>query len=98
MSGTQETTRSVQVLIEGRVQGVYYRGWTQEQALGLGLSGWVRNRLDGVVEAIFSGPASQVGEMLRLCKEGPGDALVTTVDIIQEGATVGPSFEIKPTG
>ena len=66
--------RTVSVRIEGRVQGVYYRAWTDRTARELGLDGTVRNANDGSVEAVFSGPADKVAEMLRLCADGPPDA------------------------
>ncbi len=74
------SVKSVQVRIEGRVQGVWYRGWTVEQASRRGLDGWVRNRRDGSVEAVFSGAAEQVDDMLRACHEGPGMARVLRVE------------------
>lgn len=67
------------VRIEGRVQGVWYRGWTVQEATGRGLSGWVRNRSDGTVEALFAGDDAAVAEMVRLCWQGPPSALVTDV-------------------
>lgn len=70
---------SVRVRIEGRVQGVWYRGWTVQEANRLGLSGWVRNRLDGTVEAVFSGAPEAVGRMLELCRQGPPAARVDGV-------------------
>lgn len=72
--------RSVRVVILGRVQGVWYRGWTVDQAVALGLSGWVRNRRDGTVEAVFSGPAGAVEAMLARCNEGPSAARVEAVE------------------
>lgn len=72
-------TRSVQVRIEGRVQGVWYRGWTVQQATRRGLSGWVRNRSDGTVEAVFAGPSAEVDAMLEECRQGPPSALVTNL-------------------
>mgnify|MGYP001085032248 FL=1 len=54
--------KTVTVRIEGRVQGVYYRAWTDQTARRLDLDGWVRNRRDGSVEAVFSGLAPQVDE------------------------------------
>ena len=74
-------TRTVTVKIEGRVQGVYYRAWTDQTARSLGLDGWVRNASDGSVEAVFSGPAETVADMLERCKDGPRDAKVTAVTI-----------------
>ncbi|MGV1013874.1 MAG: acylphosphatase, partial [Methyloceanibacter sp.] len=71
-----EDRRTVTVRIEGRVQGVFYRAWTEDTARTLGLDGWVRNRRDGSVEAVFSGPAAQVEAMLRRCAQGPRDAEV----------------------
>ena len=65
--------RTVTVRIEGRVQGVYYRAWTDETARELGLDGSVRNASDGSVEAVFSGPADKVEEMLGV-RHGPPDA------------------------
>ncbi len=70
---------TVRVRITGRVQGVWYRGWTVDQATARGLSGWVRNRRDGSVEALFHGPVSVVGEMVEACRRGPPAARVDAV-------------------
>ena len=72
--------RSVQARISGRVQGVSFRAWTQEQAEVRGLRGWVRNLPDGSVEAVFAGPAGTVDEMLALCRAGPAVARVDSVE------------------
>ena len=63
--------KSVHVVISGRVQGVWYRAWTEGEAAGRGLNGWVRNRSDGTVEAVFSGTETEVAAMLDACKTGP---------------------------
>ena len=73
------------VVIRGRVQGVGYRAWTEYTALERGLSGWVRNRRDGSVEAVFSGPAEAVADMVDSCRRGPRGARIDAVDE-QEGA------------
>ena len=72
--------RAVRVVIRGSVQGVGYRAWASGLARALGLSGWVRNRRDGTVEAVFRGPADVVAEMLEDCAEGPPFATVEGVE------------------
>jgi acylphosphatase len=94
MSMAEAATRTVSVKIEGRVQGVYYRAWTNATARGLGLDGTVCNASDGSVAAVFSGPADKVDEMLKLCAKGPPDARVFKVTVIEEGGTVGPGFRV----
>jgi acylphosphatase len=71
--------RVVRVSIEGRVQGVAYRAWTVAEARRRGLSGWVRNRRDGSVEALFIGPAPAVAAMVGACEQGPPAARVAAV-------------------
>jgi acylphosphatase len=68
------------VLIRGRVQGVGYRAWTEVTALERGLEGWVRNRRDGSVEAVFSGPQGDVAAMIAECRRGPPGAWIETID------------------
>ena len=75
-----EPNRVVHVIIRGRVQGVGFRAWTQHQAELRGLAGWVRNRRDGSVEALFSGPDAAVGAMLKACREGPAGSRVERVE------------------
>jgi len=72
---------AVQARITGRVQGVWFRGWTREQARRLDLGGWVRNQPDGSVAALFVGPEAAVTEMLELCSQGPRSARVAGVAI-----------------
>lgn len=93
----QGERKAVLARIQGRVQGVWYRGWTVEKATGLGLSGWVRNRADGSVEALFAGPAAAVEAMLAACREGPPAAVVC--DVLAEPAEdPGPGgFHQRPT-
>jgi acylphosphatase len=67
------------VTIRGRVQGVGYRAWVEYQAMAYGLEGWVRNRRDGSVEALFAGAPDVVAEMIALCRRGPPIAKVHTV-------------------
>ena len=69
----------VRVVVFGKVQGVWYRSWTAEQARSRGLSGWVRNRCDGSVEAVFSGFDHQINRMVESCHEGPPSADVHSV-------------------
>jgi acylphosphatase len=68
------------IIIRGRVQGVGYRAWTEVTALKRGLQGWVRNRRDGSVEAVFSGPEHDVTAMIAICRNGPPGARVSAVD------------------
>jgi acylphosphatase len=89
--------KTVTVRIEGRVQSVYYRAWTEQSARRLNLDGWVRNRRDGSVEAVFAGPEAQVDEMLRRCAEGPPDAKVTSVTVTDEGGAPPSGFSVLPT-
>ena len=89
--------RTVTVKIEGRVQGVFFRAWTEQTARSLGLDGTVCNMGDGSVEAVFSGPAEIVGDMLRRCADGPSDAHVTKVTVVQEGGAVAPGFKVTKT-
>ncbi len=74
--------KRVQVAIIGRVQGVGFRASCQREAVSLGLTGWVRNRWDGAVEALFEGEPAAVDAMLMWCYEGPPMADVTRVEIM----------------
>jgi acylphosphatase len=69
-------TGSVRVAIRGRVQGVGFRAWVEYTALLRGLDGWVRNRRDGSVEALFVGPVGDVRTMIEACRRGPPGARV----------------------
>ena len=74
-------TKAVRLLISGRVQGVWYRGWTVDTARALGLRGWVRNCRDGRVEALVAGPAGPVDQFIAACRDGPPAARVTGVEV-----------------
>ena len=71
--------KTVRAHVTGRVQGVWFRAWTQERARALGLSGWVRNEPDGSVTALLSGPAQAVDAMVAALHEGPSAARVAAV-------------------
>lgn len=91
----EPSLKSVRVCISGRVQGVGYRFWTQDEACRLGLSGWVRNLPDGRVEAVFEGNANAIDRMIRACRSGPVAARVGDVTI-EDGVHQGLSgFEIR---
>jgi acylphosphatase len=92
-----------QVTIVGRVQGVGYRAWVDHRARSYDLEGWVRNRRDGSVEALFAGPEEVVSEMIAACRHGPSSARVDSVR--EEGASPdalnlrypGERFSVLPT-
>ncbi|MBM08436.1 MAG: acylphosphatase [Magnetovibrio sp.] len=73
--------RTVSVIISGQVQGVGFRWWTVNKAKALGINGWVRNRKDGSVEALFSGSTHSVDNMINECYSGPFLAIVDKVEI-----------------
>jgi acylphosphatase len=91
------------VTIRGRVQGVGYRAWVEYQAVASHLEGWVRNRRDGSVEALFAGSPKAVAEMVALCRHGPPSARVEAV--LNETAhpdelglrQAGEAFSVLPT-
>lgn len=88
---------AVRVRITGRVQGVGYRYWAVGKAHDLRLSGWVRNRRDGSVEAVLSGGDDAVEKMLQACRDGPPLARVTDVSVSPFDKSVKPGFEALPT-
>ena len=68
------------LVISGRVQGVGYREWMVTTAQSLGVAGWVRNRVDGSVEALVAGDTAAVEELLRMCRRGPRLAVVLRIE------------------
>ncbi len=83
--------------IHGRVQGVFYRGWTVDTAEKLGLDGWVRNRLDGSVEVLVAGSPSAVEALIAACHQGPPSARVDLVEVEEAMGIVAEGFTQKPT-
>ena len=73
--------QTVRILVTGRVQGVGYRAWFQEEAQELELNGWVRNRLDGSVEALVQGDKHKIDDLVRACKHGPSLSRVDKVTV-----------------
>jgi len=84
------------IVIEGEVQGVFFRASTREESCKLGLKGWVRNCSDGRVEAVFEGKTDKIDQILEWCKKGPPGAMVRNIETIWEQATGDyDSFSIK---
>lgn len=89
--------------IQGNVQKIGYRAWTERQALKLGLYGWVRNRLDGSVEVVVAGPRPRVAQLIEHCRSGPPLARVDSIaieeasenDLVQR--RIGEAFSLLPT-
>jgi acylphosphatase len=91
------------VRIRGKVQGIGYRIWSEREALKRGLEGWVRNRKDGSVEAVFAGTSTAVNSMIDICRKGPPLSRVDAVDVAEadaaelESRRPGEKFTLLPT-
>ena len=85
----------VRVFVSGRVQGVWFRESCREQAVALGLGGWVRNRSDGRVEAVIEGPEPAVERLVAWCHEGTSHARVDGVEVHRETPTGEPGFHVR---
>jgi acylphosphatase len=83
------------ILVEGRVQGVFFRYETRERARRASLSGWVRNTPEGRVEAVFEGPRETVEEMVAWCQQGPDMAAVEDADVRWEEPEGLEGFEVR---
>jgi acylphosphatase len=89
--------RAVHVIVEGRVQGVGFRAWVEREANARGLAGWVRNRSDGSVEAVFSGEDQAVRAMVEACGKGPRLAAVSAVKAAAHPQTDWTAFQVWET-
>ncbi len=83
--------------IKGQVTGIGFREWAIEEATARKLNGWVRNRSDGTVEMVISGPDDIIKQMLSRCTQGPDAAQVTNIDILREDELPAPGFKRQPT-
>ncbi len=90
-------SRTVKSRIRGQVQGVGFRAWVVREASRRGIRGWVRNRSDGSVEALFSGPNEDVIEMMMACYLGPPGSKVSEVVSDPSRDAAGEGFEIRAT-
>jgi acylphosphatase len=87
---------ALQVVISGRVQGVGYRAWVADEAQRRELSGWVRNRRDGTVEAVLAARTEVLDDMLAACRDGPPAAQVRDVEATPTDEPA-PGFRVLPT-
>jgi acylphosphatase len=85
------------LIVHGQVQGVWYRGWTVDQARALGLDGWVRNCCDGTVEILASGNDDAVAALIERCRQGPPAARVDEVEERETDEAVPAGFTQRPT-
>ena len=85
------------VRIRGKVQGVWYRTWTMEEASRRGLRGWVRNRRDGSVESLFAGDLRVIEAMIEICRVGPPLARIDSISSEATADEPPEGFEQRPT-
>jgi acylphosphatase len=85
------------VVVSGDVQGVYFRDTCRMTAAEAGVTGWVRNRPDGTVEAVFEGPPEAVDQMTAWAHEGSPLSIVDGVEVVEEEPEGLAGFEIRPT-
>lgn len=85
----------VRVAVSGRVQGVWFRESCRRQATAHEVSGWVENCADGTVLAVFEGSSPAVANMIAWCREGPPQALVTDIEIIDESPEQLRGFRVR---
>jgi acylphosphatase len=94
-------TRTLHLLVEGRVQGVGFRAWVEREAARRGLAGWVRNLRTGAVELTIAGTAAGVEGMATACSQGPPAAKVAAVyriaDVVDLSLGTFVGFEVRPT-
>jgi len=83
------------VVVDGRVQGVFFRDACRRMAASSGVRGWVRNRPDGRVEAWFEGDPDGVGRMVDWCRQGPPGAQVTDVEVAKETPAGETRFQVR---
>ena len=83
------------VRVTGRVQGVFFRAWTKEQADALSVSGWIRNCSDGSVEAHLEGDAGAVGQLIESMREGPSGASIERLEVDDATADHTDRFAIR---
>jgi acylphosphatase len=83
------------VIARGRVQGVFFRDTTRRRAESLGVAGWITNRDDGAVEAAFEGELDAVESMVEFCRQGPGRAEVTDLEVFEEDSEGLGGFAIR---
>ena len=83
------------VVVSGRVQGVFFRDSTEKEARSRGVNGWVRNRDDGAVEAVFEGDSEAVEALVEFCRSGPSRADVEDVDVTEQEPEDLTSFEVR---
>lgn len=84
------------VVVRGEVQGVFFRDSTRKEADAQGVAGWVRNRDDGSVEAVFEGSADAVEAMLAWCRSGPSRAEVENMDVsVEDDSDALEGFEVR---
>ncbi len=89
--------RAMRLRISGRVQGVGYRAWAMQTAVRLGVRGWVRNRVDGSVEALVIGDEAAVAAMVEACRRGPRAAMVMEVAVSEVEEDGSADFAARPT-
>jgi acylphosphatase len=91
--------KKIKVIISGQVQGVFFRAHTKQKADELGIKGWVRNKADGRVEAVFAGPKDKVRAMVSWCWQGSPGSKVEKVEKVEKGrpfdSAQGEGFEIR---
>lgn len=83
------------MVVSGRVQGVWFRDGCREEARRAAVSGWVANRYDGGVEAVFEGPQAAVERLVEWCRTGPAQAHVTGIEVVDESPVGDAGFRVR---
>ena len=94
MSGNESKVRR-RVVVRGDVQGVFFRDSVRREAEQRGVAGWVENRADGAVEALFEGAAADVEALIEFCRSGPPQAEVRDVEVSEEEPTDLEGFRVR---